>query len=122
MRATLAVASALSLACISARGFDNGQWNDVDPQTRQWFKSVRNPHGIPCCDIADGHPTEWRPNETGGYDAMIEGEWVPVPPQTMIRTTNPTGKAIVWYVPMLRGALYAGPTYVIRCFVPEAQG
>jgi hypothetical protein len=121
MRAILAIASVLSLACISAHGFDNGQWNNVDPQIRQWFKSVRNPQGIPCCDTADGHPTEWRSNETGGYDAMIEGKWVAVPHHAVVRTTNPTGKAVIWYETM-RSPLYAGPTYVIRCFVPEEQG
>lgn len=107
------IAAYLTSASV-ALAFDNGQWNDVDPQTRQWFKSIRSPNGTPCCDIADGHRTTWRANpQTGQYEVPIDGEWIPVPPEAIVRDTgNPTGEAIVWYGYML------GKPW-IRCFVPE---
>jgi hypothetical protein len=98
----------------SALAFDNGQYGNVDPKIRDWFKGVRSPNGVPCCDIADGHYTSWRKSETVGYefDVPIEGEWVPVPPSTIVKNAhNPTGDAIVWYVRQTPGGWY------IRCFV-----
>ena len=48
------------LGCLSALGraalaFDNGQYDNVPPDIRAWFKGVVAPNGVPCCDIADGH-------------------------------------------------------------------
>ena len=33
---------------------DNGQFGNVPPEIRAWFKSVKSHAGIPCCDISDG--------------------------------------------------------------------
>jgi hypothetical protein len=105
--------AALSSLSYGAAAFDNGQYNDVPANIRSWFKSVRSPHGIPCCDIADGHRTTWRGNKTGGYEVPIEGEWRPVPQEAIVYNAgNPTGDAIVWYVRQ------GTNTYYIRCFVP----
>jgi hypothetical protein len=107
----------LCLLATSATAFDNGQYENVDPKIRDWFKSVRSPHGIPCCDIADGHTTTWRKSEKEGfeYEVPIEGEWQVVPPEAIVNNArNPTGESIVWYVRQYtdRGSWY------IRCFVP----
>ena len=45
------------LACVSALtgaalAFDNGQYDNVSPDIRAWFKAVTAPNGVPCCDIA----------------------------------------------------------------------
>ena len=46
------------------------------------------------------------------YWVPINGEWVMVPPETVLKeTNNPTGDAIVWYT------MYDNKPY-IRCFVP----
>lgn len=111
VRATLLVA--FSSLPFAADAFDNGQYNDVPPNIRSWFKNVRSPHGIPCCDIADGHRTTWRGNKEGGYEVPIDGTWRPVPNEAIVYNAgNPTGEAIVWYVQ--QGA----DSYYIRCFVP----
>jgi hypothetical protein len=108
----LFVAALLGLPC-GAEAFDYGQYNDVPANIRSWFKGVRSPHGIPCCDISDGHRTTWRGDKDGGYEVPIEGEWHHVPPEAIIYNAgNPTGEAVVWYV--RQGA----DTYYIRCFVP----
>ena len=82
-----------------AFAFDNGQYGDVPDNIRSWFKSVRSPSGVPCCDIADGHRTTWRGTREGGYEVPIENEWMPVPPESIVYNAgNPTGEAVVWYV------------------------
>lgn len=103
---------ALSSLPFAATAFDNGQYDDVPANIRTWFKGVRSPNGIPCCDIADGHRTTWRGKNKGGYEVPIEGQWREVPPEAIINNaSNPTGEAIVWYVRL-------GVDYHIRCFVP----
>ena len=96
----------------TARAFDNGQYDNADPKIRSWFKNVRSPHGIPCCDISDGHPTDWHYVEDG-YESFFEGKWHRVPPEAVVRdAANPTGRAVTWYVQQGAGVYY------IRCFVP----
>lgn len=107
--------TALCLLSTSAPAFDNGQYENVDPKIRNWFKSIRSPHGVPCCDIGDGHYTTWRQSEFEGheYDVPIEGVWTPVPNEAIIKNTNnPTNEAIVWYVN--QGGAH---NWYIRCFV-----
>jgi hypothetical protein len=104
------------MACASALGsaalaFDNGQYDNVPPDIRAWFKGVVAPNGVPCCDIADGHRTEYDYRD-GAYWVPIEGQWMPVPAHAIIRDRgNPVGEAVVWYVHH-RGAI------IISCFVP----
>src|SRR3984893_5806259 len=91
------------LACLSALAsaalaFDNGQYDNVPPDIRAWFKGVIAPNGVPCCDISDGHRTEYDVRE-GGYWVPIEGEWMKMPERGIIRDRgNPVGEAVVWYV------------------------
>ena len=67
------------------------EWGDVDESTRSWFRGVRSPHGVPCCDIADGHKTTWRHGpETelnSGYEVPVNDEWMPVPKAAIIYKT-----------------------------------
>jgi hypothetical protein len=110
MRAALIAALSSLPQAVSA--FDNGQYNDVPDHIRSWFKNVRSPHGVPCCDMADGHRTDYdlRPD---GYWVPIAGEMRHVPPESIVYNAgNPVGEAVVWYV--RQGA----DTYYIRCFVP----
>ena len=69
-----ALIAALSSLPQAASAFDNGQYNDVPDHIRSWFKSVRSPHGVPCCDISDGHRTAYD-IRSDGYWVPIEGEW-----------------------------------------------
>jgi hypothetical protein len=103
---------------IAAKAIDNGQFDDVPANIRAWFKSVRSPHGIPCCDVADGHRTTWRGDAQGTYWVPIEGRWVPVPPDAVVYDAgNPFGEAVVWYL-RLGTAEDGTPRFYIRCFVP----
>jgi hypothetical protein len=104
------VLAALAL-CTPAVARDNGQFGNVPPDVRAWFKGVKSPTGIPCCDIADGHPTDYDMRENR-YWVPINGQWIAVPPEAVVHDEgNPTGDAVVWYT------VYNGTAY-IRCFVP----
>ena len=67
---------ALLAACCACAGtalaFDNGQYENVPADIRAWFKGVMAPNGVPCCDISDGHRTEYDFRE-GAYWVPIEG-------------------------------------------------
>ena len=90
---------------------DQGQFENVSPEIRAWFKSVTAPNGVPCCDISDGHRTDYD-MRNGAYWVPIEGEWMQVPDRAVIKDAgNPVGDAVVWYV-RHRGAI------IISCFVP----
>ena len=103
----------------TAVAMDRGQFANVPLEVREWFEHLRSPTGVACCSYADGHRTGYDMRQ-GQYWVPIKGEWYAVPPEAVVRTANPVGEAIVWYVE------YAGefsptvlPTYRILCFVPS---
>ncbi|MGB7101658.1 MAG: hypothetical protein WBD95_23185 [Xanthobacteraceae bacterium] len=105
------MALAALIICTPALAHDNGQFGNVSPEVRAWFKGVKSHTGIRCCDIADGHPTDYDMRESK-YWVPINGEWMVVPPEAVVNDEgNPTGDAVVWYT------TYDGTVY-IRCFVP----
>jgi hypothetical protein len=111
LRALLLVAGALIFVSGTALAVDRGQFENVPDDIRAWFKGVRSPAGVPCCDISDGHRTEYDVR-AGAYWVPINGLWWRVPEKAIIRNAgNPLGEAVVWYV-SLRGSIE------IRCFVP----
>lgn len=100
-----------------AGAMDNGQFENVEPNIRSWFKNVHSPRGVPCCDIADGHRTTWKGDEHGTYWVPIEDQWVPVPSEAIVYDAgNPFSDAVVWYV--RTGSEDGRPIWHIRCFVP----
>ncbi len=117
----LAVAIAVLLLTLGMRAHARthyaGEWDKVDPAVRSWFRNLKSPHGVPCCNIADGHSTEedirqnayWIPNPA----ALGAKEWIQVPPEAVVYNAgNPIGEAVVWYVMQGQGQVF------IRCFVP----
>lgn len=111
----LFVLAVLCLAPLSFPVIDNGQWDDVPGPVRDWFKSVRSPNGVPCCDISDGHPTQYdiRPDGYWIPDPMDTSRWIPVPSDIVIHGVgNPVGEAIIWWVMLGNGTAH------LRCFVP----
>jgi hypothetical protein len=115
--AAVTLVSWLSVIWFPAHAIDNGQWEGVDPQIRSWFNSVKSKNGVPCCSMADGHPTDFKVDEVGIYFVPIEGEWTRVPPEAVITSQgNPNDTAIVWWV--RQGQSNGQPHYHVRCFVP----
>jgi hypothetical protein len=95
----------------AALAFDTGQYEEMPADIRAWFRNVLAPNGLPCCNISDGHRTEYDVRN-GAYRVPIDGEWVEVPERAVIRgARNPVGQGVVWYVRQ-------GGSIVISCFVP----
>jgi hypothetical protein len=102
---------AMLLAAAAAHAVDRGQFEDVPEDIRSWFKGVTSQNGVPCCDISDGHRTDYEVR-AGAYWVPVNGTWWRVPDKAVIRDAgNPLGEAVVWYV-NFRGSIE------IRCFVP----
>jgi hypothetical protein len=75
--------------------------DNADPELAPWFQSLRAPNGSSCCSIADCRTTDYRTNGMG-YEALIDGRWVTVPPERVLdHIANPTGRAVVCYAPAL---------------------
>jgi hypothetical protein len=101
----------LIFCAATAHAVDRGQYENVPDDVRTWLKGVRSPTGVPCCDISDGHRTDYNVR-LGAYWVLINGLWWQVPEKAIVRNAgNPLGEAIVWYV-NLRGNID------IRSFVP----
>jgi hypothetical protein len=103
-----------AVSVTAATAMDRGQFANVPPEVREWFEHLQSPKGAPCCSYADGHRTGYDMRQ-GQYWVPIEGEWYPIPPDTVIKTANPVGEAIVWYISTDNEA----PKYRILCFVPS---
>lgn len=123
---TIVIAMAM-LATMALARWENvaAEWEGASPLERQWFKGVRSPHGVPCCDVADGHRTtfEWRQDDAGGHFWVpIEGAMWMVPTEAVVwNAGNPFDTSVVWYanngaVSDDDGNLH--PLIYIRCFVP----
>ena len=106
-----------AVSATAAIAMDRGQFANVPLELREWFEHMRSPKGILCCSYADGHRTGYDIRQ-GQYWVPIEGEWYPVPPETVIKTENRVGGAIVWYLSLYNDE-GTGPTYRILCFVPS---
>ena len=81
---------------------------NADPSLAPWFHSLKAPNGTGCCSVADCRRAQSRVTPAG-YEVMIGDRWRAVPWERVLqRTDNPTGQAIVCYVP---------DTELILCFV-----
>src|SRR5262249_23962883 len=95
---SLIIIPALFLSLAPGKAFDRGQFENVPDNVRSWFKSVKGKNGIPCCDISDGHRTDYDVRENT-YWVPIDGNWMQVPQDAVVNgAANPTGDAVVWYV------------------------
>jgi hypothetical protein len=107
-----------------ARELYPGQYAQVDPATREWFKSVKTKQGIPCCDIADGHRTQSEKRVDGYWWVFIEKDWYRVPLEAVVMDAgNPFDEPVVWYRDYDANWAQQGgnPRYHIRCFVPPSE-
>jgi hypothetical protein len=93
----------------------DGAWGH-DEATSAWFKSLRSPNGIPCCDYVDGvrlEDPEWRENDDGSFDVLARGKWNHVDAEHIVKATNRVGYAILWWP---NGMDHPS------CFLPGARG
>jgi hypothetical protein len=119
-RAAMTLAFGIGALISTSAAFDSGQWKDVPDHVRSWFKSLRSPSGGRCCDVADGHRTDWEIRPAGYFipnPTDPTGVWILVPPEVVVHNAgNPIGEAIVWWNTIIIDEDQTG--IFIRCFVP----
>lgn len=94
----------------------------------QWFNEQSGPWGL-CCSIADGREVDvktkgehfWvrflHPETVVGEVKPVAGQWYEVPPEAVLHGTNPTGRAIAWWLGNYQLAINGKPAGYIRCFI-----
>jgi len=98
--------------CAPALARDNGQYSQVSPEIRDWFRAQKSPKtGGFCCDEADSIYAEEDIREGRYWTRWPGHDWRPVPEVVVIRDSNRHGAPVVWW--------YAdrGETR-IRCYAP----
>lgn len=87
-----------------------------DPTLAPWYESLRRPGAVggSCCALADCRNVNARSTQDG-FQVLIEGEWIDVPPKSVINVSNPTGKPVACWV---RSPSRDGFVTTIMCFVP----
>jgi hypothetical protein len=107
----------LLLACLiltpskAPAGDPEGRWKSSP--LKPWFNSLASPGGGPCCSQSDGHVVDdpdWESRE-GHYRVKIDGEWIDVPDDRVLKLPNEAGRTMVW-------PYYNDGHLVVRCFIP----
>jgi len=114
-----AIRTVLVLAVLSLPAFarDNGQYQNVSPDIRQWFRDQKSPKtGMICCSEADGNEAQ-EDIRDGHYWATwpsVAPSWYQVPDEVVIRGPNKTGHPVIW-------TYYERGEVKIRCYAPGGK-
>ena len=103
---------ALLMLCVPTLARDNGQYTNVAPEVREWFRSQKSPKtGGLCCNEADGIYAEEDIREGQYWARWSEHDSQSVPQDVVIRDPNRHGAPVVWWY------VEQGETK-IRCYAP----
>ena len=103
-----ALVSLLAAGLVWAR--DDGRY--ANSPLKGWFDNLRSNRGL-CCSNADGvaiADPDWDAKD-GHYRVRLDGVWIDVPDDAVIKEPNRAGRTMVWPT---TGALGKS----IRCFLP----
>lgn len=109
----LLAAGPVLLAAGLAFGRDDGRY--ANSPLKPWFDNLRSSRGL-CCSDADGvaiSDPDWD-SKDGHFRVRLDGEWIDVPDDAVIKEPNRAGRTMVW---PLRGSLGTS----IRCFLPGSM-
>jgi len=122
-RLSLIACFALGLMPAAGAHDSHGQWPQFAESTadvQDWAHHLKSRGGGMCCSGADGQPAEaeWD-NDQGHYRVKIEGKWIDVPDEAVIKEPNKFGYAVVWWYKIWMGTGDLQPA--VRCFIPGAD-
>lgn len=88
------------------------------PNLDSWYSGLRSGKGA-CCDgpkvdakyLADA---DWE-SKDGHYRVRIDGEWIDVPDDAVLKEPNRDGRTLVW-------PSWADGRRTVRCFIPGVMG
>jgi hypothetical protein len=104
----VAVLALLTAGLVWAR--DDGRY--ANSPLKPWFDNLRSGRGL-CCSDADGvavSDPDWD-SKDGHYRVRVDGQWIDVPDDAVIKEPNRAGRTMVW---PNRSAVGTS----IRCFMP----
>ena len=110
---SLAGALLWSLLVGAAAARDDGRY--ASSPLKQWFDTLRSGRGL-CCSDADGFAVsdpDWE-SQDGKYRVRIDGAWMTVPDDAIIKEPNRYGRTMVWPIRSPLGT-------TIRCFIPGSM-
>lgn len=109
----------LLLAMTPARARDTGQWTQVSPEQREFYKGLKNDAGVECCHDSDGYDVVWGTRGDQIYVVVNGVEYI-VPPGAVLKVPNKYGRSRVWFTPKFKNGKPDG--IEIRCFIRGAEG
>lgn len=115
---TALVVLVLALCVSYAYPRDDGRY--AGSPLKEWFDHLSSGHGL-CCSDADGFAIsdpDWDTKD-GHYRVRLDGQWIDVPDDAVIKEPNRAGKTMVWPIQMWDGSKH---TFLIRCFMPGLMG
>jgi hypothetical protein len=118
---TLFVALGIFSPVVSLQAGDTGQNRQVSPEIKLWAGALTNETGIGCCTIANGlipEEIEWDIS-ANSYRVKVDGQWLFVPDEAIIKAPNRLGYAAVWFE-IDHDLEFEEYTISIRCFLPGA--
>ncbi len=114
-RGLIKVAAVLALAWSVGAAHAKWQASYADSPYRSWYAAQFNKVGQWCCDQADGHA--YYDNYTMLPDGGVTlADNHVIPAYMVLKTANPTGHAVWWYVTRLDGSK------IDYCFAPGPTG
>jgi hypothetical protein len=100
--ASLLVAAPLA---VFAQSGDHGVGH---AENHEWYKKLLHPNsGASCCDNRDCRPTRAYVDDDGAWQAQLDGRWVEVPKDAVLRTRAPDGNSHIC----------ANEAGIILCFI-----
>ena len=112
--AGIIISISLVMLIADSEARDRGQFSKSTPEMKKWFDGLKSEIGS-CCSDADGtalSDVDWE-SKNGKYRVRLNGQWIDVPDNALIRVPNLIGRTIVWPMPQIEG-----DTIKIRCFMP----
>jgi hypothetical protein len=104
-------AASMMLGIGLAQARDDGRY--ANSPLKSWFESLHSKDGVQCCANADGmvlSDVDW--DTSGGhYRVRLDGQWIDVPDDRVIKEPNRVGRPMVW-------PYYLNGHPTIRCFMP----
>ncbi len=106
-----------TLAAMVGRAIGHDKHYALSKEMHNWFQGLQSKIG-PCCADADGsviQDADWESHDNH-YRVRIEGNWINVPDEAVIKQPNLYGPTMVW-------PIYSqGVISEIRCFMPGSMG
>jgi hypothetical protein len=112
-RTAVVLLTAAVLFAGNAMARDDGRY--ANSPLKPWFDSLKSGKG-PCCSDADGSAVadvDWE-SKDGHYRVRLEGQWIDVPDDAVIKEPNRAGRTMVWPIKDASGIS-------IRCFLPGSM-